>query len=70
MNLDIFKELKDNLSNNNEIKEFIQELSDYMNNLKEKITKSKDSREEGLYYVLNANPDKIYLTKFNELYRI
>ena len=65
MNLDFFKELKNNLSNNNEIKEFMQELSDYMNNIKEKKSKVKDIREEGLYYVLNANPDKIYLTKFN-----
>ena len=57
--------MHNNLSNNNEIKEFMQELSDYMNNLKEKITKPKEIRKEGLYYVLNANPDKIYLTKFN-----
>ena len=38
MNLDFFKELTNNLSNNDEIKEFMQELSDYMNNLKEKIS--------------------------------
>jgi len=65
MNLDFFKELKNNLSSNNEVKDFIKDLADYMNNLKEKINKPKDIREEGLYYVLNANPDKIYLTKFN-----
>ena len=65
MNLDFFKELKNNLSSNNEVKEFMQELADYMNNLKEKISKQKDTSKEGLYYVLNANPEKIYLTKFN-----
>ena len=66
MNLDFFKELKNNLSNNNDVKEFINDLAEYMNNLKEKFNKPKDIREEGLYYVLNANPDKIYLTKFND----
>ena len=65
MNLDFFREIKDNLTNNNDVKEFINELSDYMNNIKEKIFKQKNDKEEGLYYVLNANPDKIYLTKFN-----
>lgn len=64
MNLDFFKELKNSLSNN-EVKEFMQELADYMKELKEKISKSKDVREEGLYYVLDGNPDKVYLTKFN-----
>lgn len=66
MNLDFFKELKSSLSNDNKVKDFIKELSDYMNDLKEKISKPKDIREEGLYYVLNANPDKIFLTKFND----
>lgn len=66
MNLDFFKEVKNNLSNNNETKEFMQQLSDYMNNIKEKISKPKYISKEGLYYVLNANPDKIYLTKFND----
>ncbi|MBQ2916801.1 MAG: hypothetical protein IJE59_01265 [Clostridia bacterium] len=65
MNLDFFKELKNNLNNNNEVKEFIKELSDYMNNFKEKVSKAKDNREEGLYYVLDGNPSKVYLTKFN-----
>ena len=65
MNLDFFKELKNNLNNNNEVKEFIKELSDYMNNFKERISKTKVSREEGLYYVLDGNPNKVYLTKFN-----
>lgn len=64
MNLDFFKQLKNN-SQNREVKDFLNELSDYMNNLKEKIFKQKNDREEGLYYVLNANPEKIYLTKFN-----
>ena len=65
MNLDFFKELKNSLSSNNEVKEFMQELADYMNNIKEKISKPKDIIEEGLYYVLDGNPDKVYLTKFN-----
>lgn len=65
MNLDFFKDLKNNLSNNNEVKEFIKELSDYMDKFKGKISKPKDSREEGLYYVLDGNPNKVYLTKFN-----
>jgi len=64
MNLDFFKEIKNSLSNN-EVKEFMQELECYMKELKENISKSKDIREEGLYYVLNQNPDKVYLTKFN-----
>ena len=65
MNLDFFKELKNSLNNNNEVKDFIKELSDYMNNFKEKILKPKNDREEGLYYVLDGKPDKVYLTKFN-----
>ena len=65
MNLDFFKELKNNLSNNNEVKEFINDLENFMNNLKEKVSKPKDIREEGLYYVLDGNPSKVYLTKFN-----
>jgi len=64
MNLDFFKDLKNNLENR-EVKDFLNELSNYMNNLKEKNSKPKDTSKEGLYYVLNANPDKIYLTKFN-----
>lgn len=65
MNLDFFKELKNSLSNNNEAKDFINDLADYMKDLKEKISKPKDIREEGLYYVLDGNPNKVYLTKFN-----
>lgn len=64
MNLDFFKELKNNLENS-QVKEFLNELSDYMDNLKEKNFKQENDREEGLYYVLNGNPDKVYLTKFN-----
>lgn len=64
MNLGFLKDVKNNLENG-EIKDFLNELSDYMNNLKEKIFKQKDEREEGLYYVLDGNPNKIYLTKFN-----
>ena len=64
MNLDFFREVKNDLGNS-EVKGFLNELSAYMNNLKEKIFKQKDQREEGLYYVLNGNPDKVYLTKFN-----
>ena len=63
MNLDFFKGLKNNIENS-EVKDFLNELSDYMNNLKAKIFEQKNDREEGLYYVLNANPDKKYLTKF------
>lgn len=65
MNLDFFKELKNSLRSNNEVEEFMQELVDYMKGLKEKFSKAKDIREEGLYYVLDGNPDKVYLTKFN-----
>ena len=65
MNLDFFKEIKNSLSNNNEFKEFMQELADYMKELKEKISKPKDIIEEGLYYVLDGNSNKVYLTKFN-----
>ena len=65
MNLDFFKELKNNLRNNNEVKDFINDLADYMNTLKEKISKQKSNREEGLYYVLDGKPNKVYLTKFN-----
>ena len=64
MNLDFFKDVKNDLENR-EVKDFLNELSDYMNNLKEKIFKQKDQREEGFYYVLDGNPDKVYLTKFN-----
>ena len=64
MKLDFFKELKNSI-NNNEVKEFMQELADYMKDLKEKISKPKDIIEEGLYYVLDGNPNKVYLTKFN-----
>ena len=65
MILDFFNELKSNLSNNNEVKDFINELSDYINNFKENLLKQKNDREEGLYYVLDGNPNKVYLTKFN-----
>lgn len=65
MNLGFFKEIKNSLNDNNEVKYFINELADSINSFKEKMLKSKDIREEGLYYVLNSNPDKIYLTKFN-----
>lgn len=65
MNLDFFRGLKNNLSNNNDIKEFLNELADYMNGLKEKKLKQKNNREEGLYYVLDGKPNKVYLTKFN-----
>lgn len=65
MKLDFFKELKNSLSSNNEVKEFMQELAEYMKDLKEKISKQKDIIEEGLYYVLDGNPNKVYLTKFN-----
>ena len=64
MNLDLIKDIKNDLENSN-VKDFLNELSGYMNNLKEKISKQENDREEGLYYVLNANPNKIYLTKFN-----
>lgn len=64
MNLDFFKELKNN-SKNMEVKGFLDELSDYINNFKEKLLKQKNDREEGLYYVLDGNPDKVYLTKFD-----
>ena len=65
MDLDFFNELKNSLKSNNEVKEFMQELSEYMKELKEKISKPKDIREEGLYYVLDGKPNKVYLTKFN-----
>lgn len=64
MNLDFFKELKNTL-NGNEVKELMQELANYMKDLKEKISKPKDVIEEGLYYVLDGKPNKVYLTKFN-----
>lgn len=64
MNLDFFKELKNN-SENNEVKGFLNELSNCMNNFKEEFLKQKNNREEGLYYVLDGNPNKVYLTKFN-----
>ena len=64
MNLGFFKDVKNNLEDS-QVKEFLNELSDHMDNLKEKIFKQKNDREEGLYYVLNGNPDKVYLTKFN-----
>jgi len=64
MNLDFFKERKNNLEKS-EVKDFLDELADCINNFKEKMLKQKDIREEGLYYVLDGNPDKVYLTKFN-----
>jgi len=64
MNLDFFKELRKD-SDNREVKDFLNELTECINNFKEKISKEKDNREEGLYYVLSGNPDKVYLTKFN-----
>lgn len=64
MHLDFFKDIKNNLEKS-EVKDFLNELSDYMNNLKEKIFKPKNDREEGLYYVLDGKPNKVFLTKFN-----
>ena len=64
MNLDFLKERENNIEKS-EVKDFLDELVECINNFKEKISKKKDNREEGLYYVLSGNPDKVYLTKFN-----
>ena len=64
MKLDFFRELKNNLEKS-EAKDFLNELTDFMNSLKKKMSKPKDIREEGLYYVLDGNPNKVYLTKFS-----
>jgi len=64
LKLDFFRELKNNLEKS-EAKDFLNELTDFMNSLKKKMSKPKDIREEGLYYVLDGNPNKVYLTKFS-----
>lgn len=59
LRLNLFNNIK-NRYKSNETTNFLQELS---NSLSKTNTKT---REDGLYYVLNANPDRIYLTKFGE----
>ena len=59
LRLSLFNNIK-NRYKSNETTNFLQELS---NSLSKTNTKT---REDELYYVLNANPDKIYLTKFGE----
>lgn len=55
--------------------DFINELSNYIEKIKDKISSFvkqnkerkeniKNMQEEGLYYVLSGNPEKVYLTKF------
>lgn len=59
LRLSLFNNIK-NRYKSNETTNFLQELS---NSLRKTNTKT---REDGLYYVLNANPDKIFLTRFGE----
>lgn len=66
MKLNILNRLENSVKmNDNEIKNFIDELYNY---LKGKIVNQKgdvkNMQEEGLYYVLSGNPEKVYLTKF------
>ena len=57
MKLEIFDKLEKGNSKI-DIKGFLKELSQYFDNL-------KNNKEDGLYYVLDGNPEKVYLTKFN-----
>lgn len=59
LRLNLFNNIK-NRYKSNETTNFLQELSKSLSKTNTK------TREDGLYYVLNANPDRIYLTKFGE----
>ena len=50
-------------SQNYEMIDLYNKLQELSNSLSKTNTKT---REDGLYYALNANPDRIYLTKFGE----
>ena len=73
MKLDLDNKLENN-EKTNDTNKFINELSNYLDRFKAKINKilkkdkkvedSKEMQEEGLYYVLDGNPEKVYLTKF------
>lgn len=61
MNLDVFKGLKNNLSENNEIKELIDKLSESL-----KINNKNNLREEGcLYQVIDIGDNTVYLQNLN-----
>ena len=61
MNLDIFKEIKNNLSDINDIKEFINNLMQHL-----KTNNRNDLREEGcLYQVIDIGDDIVYLQNLN-----
>ena len=61
MKLESFRKLE-NKNQKTEITGFLQELSNYI----KKAHQKPIERQEGLYYVLNANPKQIYLTKFGD----
>lgn len=68
MKLDFFNELKNNLSNKNEIKDFMKELSETVNEIARRVkdkTQNNLREEECLYYVVDVTKDAVYLQNLN-----
>lgn len=61
MKLESFRK-PENKNQKTEITGFLQELSNHL----KKAHQKPIERQEDLYYVLNANPKQIYLTKFGD----
>lgn len=75
MNLNILKNIKQDIKNNVDVKGFIQELTNFLKNIDQPKTKEKinideelqNYRKEGhLYLVIEDRNNKIYLSDFTE----
>ena len=78
MDLNIFKNIKEDIKNNIDVKGFIEELTNFLKNIDESKTKEKlapisvneeleDYRKEGhLYLVTEDRNNEIYLNDFTE----
>ena len=69
MKLEFLEELKNNLDD--KVDEFLNEISEHLNNSKENISKEQDSRvnelreENCLYYVIDSDLETVYLQNLN-----
>lgn len=78
MDLNIFKNIKEDIKNNIDVKGFIEELTNFLKNIDESKTKEnlapisvneelEDYRKEGhLYLVIEDRNNEIYLNDFTE----
>lgn len=69
MKLEFLEELKNNLDD--KVEDFFNEISAYLNNSKEKVSKEQDARlnelreENCLYYVIDSDLETVYLQNLN-----